>query len=73
VHAEGQATCSGDRKAGYRCSACGAPFPTKGAFEVHNKEQHAWGVRVVNKWQPADGLPALDTRFYIQRAEALLF
>jgi hypothetical protein len=73
VHAEGQATCAGSRKDGYRCSACGAPFPTKGVFEEHNKQVHAWGVRVVNRWVPEDGLPGLDTGFYIQRAEALLF
>lgn len=73
IHAEGQATCSGDRKAGYRCSACGSPFPTKGAFEVHNKEQHPWGIRVANRWSDGDPMPGLDYRFYIQATEALLF
>lgn len=71
IHAEGQAVALGDRKGGYRCSKCNAPFPIKAVFEAHNKERHAWGVTTRNVW---DGdLSGLDHNFYVQQAEALLF
>lgn len=75
IHAEGQAECIGDRKTGYRCNKCNAPFPTKAVFEVHNKTAHAWGVTTRNKWDAADpqALAGLDARFYIQEAERLIF
>jgi len=71
IHAEGQATCVGDRKNGYRCSACNAPFPTKAVFESHNKERHAWGVTTRNQWN--GDLSGLNTKFYVQEAERLIF
>jgi hypothetical protein len=72
IHAEGQAEAIGDRKAGYRCSKCGAPFPTKGVFETHNKEHHAWGVTPRNVWH-GEPLTGLDHKFYVQRANDLIF
>jgi hypothetical protein len=75
IHAEGQAECTGDRKNGYRCSACSEGFVTKAMFEVHNKEVHAWGVTTRNVWNPADpqALVGLCKKFYVQRTETLLF
>lgn len=70
LHAEGQAECLGERKA-YRCSMCDAQFTIKAHFEEHNKTVHAWPVTVKNQW---DGdLSGLDRRWYVQRAEGLLF
>ena len=70
LHAEGQAECLGERKA-YRCSMCGAPFGIKAHFEEHNRQVHAWPVTVKNQW---DGdISDVDHRWYVQRAEALLF
>jgi len=75
IHAEGQAECTGDRKNGYRCSACGAGFGTKAVFEGHNRQMHAWGITTRNRWNPEspDALAGLNERFYIQEAERLLF
>jgi hypothetical protein len=71
IHAEGQAVTLGDRKAGYVCSKCGAPFPIKAVFEAHNKERHAWGVTTRNVWN--GDLSNIDHNFYVQEAERLLF
>lgn len=71
IHAEGQATCTGERKTGYRCSKCAEQFGTKAVFEAHNKQVHAWGITPRNRW---DGdLSGLDARFYVTEAERLIF
>jgi hypothetical protein len=71
IHAEGQASCTGDRKSGYQCSMCGERFMLKATFEEHNKSKHAWPIVVKNQW---DGdLSGLDQRWYVEQAEALLF
>jgi len=71
IHAEGQATCIGERKTGYRCSKCGEGFATKAVFEGHNKQAHAWGVTTRNRWN--GDLSGLDTKFYVAEAERLIF
>lgn len=70
IHAEGQATCSGKRGR-WECDTCGHVTVTKGDFDAHNKQAHAWPVRVKNQW---DGdLSDIDYRWYVREAENLLF
>lgn len=73
VHAEGQATVYGEKKA-FKCSICGDHGPTfkfKHEFQAHNSEHHTFKVKVCNVYDGGP-LPGLDFNYYLQETRKLL-
>lgn len=70
IHAEGQADAIGGRK-DYRCSMCGERFVLKSSFDEHNKQRHAYPIKLKMHW---DGdLSGIDHGWYVKETEKLLF